>query len=64
MTLLCNTKRYVGPGVGITPFLNLSLGRKFVLRTDHSALQWLHSFKEPEGQVARWQLEGMAGGDG
>ena len=34
-------------------------GRKFVLRTDHSALQWLHSFKEPVGQVARW-LEGMA----
>ena len=29
-------------------------GRKFVLRTDHSALQWLHSFKEPEDQVARW----------
>ena len=24
-------------------------GRRFVLRTDHSALQWLHSFKEPEG---------------
>ena len=25
-----------------------------MLRTDHSSLKWLHSFKEPEGQVARW----------
>jgi hypothetical protein len=23
-------------------------------RTDHSALQWLKTFKEPVGQVARW----------
>lgn len=23
-------------------------------RTDHGALRWLHNFKEPEGQVARW----------
>ena len=29
-------------------------GQKFLLRTDHSALQWLMTFKEPEGQVARW----------
>ena len=29
-------------------------GRKFLLRTDHSALQWLLSFRHPEGQVARW----------
>ena len=34
-------------------------GRRFVLLTDHSALQWLHSFKEPEGQVTRW-LEQLA----
>jgi len=29
-------------------------GRPFVVRTDHRALQWLHSFKHPEGQIARW----------
>ena len=25
-----------------------------MLRTDHSNLKWLHSFKEPEGQIACW----------
>ena len=30
------------------------LGRKFTLRTDHGSLTWLQSFKEPEGQLARW----------
>ena len=29
-------------------------GRPFVVQTDHRALQWLHSFKHPEGQIARW----------
>ena len=29
-------------------------GKKFVLRTDHSALRWMMNFKEPEGQLARW----------
>ena len=35
------------------------LGRRFKLRTDHGSLLWLRSFKEPEGQLARWleQLE-------
>lgn len=30
------------------------LGRHFVLRSDHGSLAWLHNFKEPEGQLARW----------
>ena len=30
------------------------LGRKFVLRTEHGSLVWLHKFKEPDGQIARW----------
>eukprot|EP00731_Ephydatia_muelleri_P024507 Em0016g778a len=29
-------------------------GKRFTLRMDHSCLKWLHNFKEPEGQVARW----------
>ena len=28
--------------------------RRFLARTDHSALQWLKNFKNPRGQVARW----------
>lgn len=30
------------------------VGKHFTVRTDHSSLQWLMRFKEPEGQVARW----------
>ncbi len=29
-------------------------GKEFTLRTDHASLRWLKSFKEPEGQLARW----------
>jgi hypothetical protein len=29
-------------------------GQKFLIRTDHGSLRWLYSFKEPEGQIARW----------
>ena len=31
-------------------------GRHFIIRTDHAALKWLLSFKNPKGQVARWIL--------
>lgn len=30
------------------------LGKKFILRTDHGSLTWLHRFKEPDGQICRW----------
>ena len=30
------------------------LGREFLLRTDHGSLTWLTTFKELEGQLARW----------
>jgi hypothetical protein len=30
------------------------LGRKFIVRTDHAALQWLRNIPEPVGQQARW----------
>jgi len=29
-------------------------GRQFLIRTDHSALQWLRTTPEPMGQQARW----------
>ena len=35
-------------------FRQYLLGHEFVVRTDHSSLQWLLNFKTPEGQLARW----------
>ena len=35
------------------------LGRKFTIRTDHAALQWLQKTPDPIGQQARW-LEQLA----
>ncbi|KAL6471884.1 hypothetical protein MHYP_G00205340 [Metynnis hypsauchen] len=40
-------------------FRHYLLGRRFTLRTDHSSLRRLHSFDQPEGQIARW-LEQLA----
>ena len=33
------------------------LGRSFICRTDHNSLTWLMSFKNLEGQLARWMEE-------
>ena len=35
-------------------FKQYLLGRIFIIRTDHSAIRWVMSFKEPENQMARW----------
>nr|VZH97045.1 unnamed protein product [Spirometra erinaceieuropaei] len=41
--------------VFLRQFKHLLVGRRFVLRTDHRALKWLRSFKDPMDQLARWQ---------
>uniref|UniRef100_A0A5S6Q0L9 Integrase_H2C2 domain-containing protein n=1 Tax=Trichuris muris TaxID=70415 RepID=A0A5S6Q0L9_TRIMR len=33
----------------------VSLDDEFTLRTDHGSLRWLQSFRDPDGQWARWQ---------
>jgi len=51
----CTTrKEMLALVLGVKHFRHYLLGKEFVVRTDHSELQWLRSFKEPEGQVARW----------
>ena len=51
----CTTRREL---LAVVAFVNhfrpYLLGRTFTLRTDHSSLTWLATFKNPEGQVARW----------
>nr|VZI12709.1 unnamed protein product [Spirometra erinaceieuropaei] len=52
----CNFRREILTiVVFLRQFKHLLVGRRFVLRTDHRALQWLRSFKDPMDQLARWQ---------
>ena len=39
---------------GTEHFETYLYGRQFLARTDHSALQWLQTFKNPRSQVAHW----------
>ena len=47
-------KEMLAMAYAIRHFHHYLYGRPFTVRTDHNALNWLQSFKEPEGQVARW----------
>ena len=38
----------------ITHFKHFLMGRRFVVRSDHSSLRWLLNFKDAEGLVGRW----------
>ena len=51
----CATRREMLALVWATRYFRPYLyGKSFTVRTDHNSLRWLHNFKEPEGQVARW----------
>jgi len=51
----CVTRRELLAAVAFVKHFKYYLAdKKFTLRTDHASLRWLMSFKEPEGQVARW----------
>ena len=51
----CGTRRELLAVVFfVNKFRPYLLGKHFKLRTDHGALTWLMSFKEPEGHMARW----------
>ena len=51
----CTTRRELIAVVeAIRHFHHYLYGTTFSIRTDHAALKWLRSLKDPEGQLARW----------
>ena len=54
----CTTRKELLAVVRFTRhFRHYLLGKHFIIRTDHSSLQWLMNFKNPTGQLARWLEE-------
>ena len=54
----CTTRKELLAIVRFTrQYRHYLLGRKFVVRTDHSSLAWLMRFKYLKGQLARWREE-------
>ena len=54
----CTTRRELLSVIRFTrQFKHYLLGRRFTVRTDHSSLRWLMTFRDPEGQLARWLEE-------
>ena len=51
----CTTRKELLAVVKFTnQFKHYLIGKKFIVRTDHSSLTWLLKFKNPQGQIARW----------
>ena len=51
----CTTRRELLAVVrSVEHFHQYLYGSPFTLRTDHASLAWLMSFRNPEGQLARW----------
>jgi len=51
----CVTRKELLAVIDSTKFFHHYLyGRKFVIRTDHISLKWLLTFRNLEGQLARW----------
>ena len=51
----CTTRKKLLAIVYFTEyFRHYLLGRPFEVRTDHNAIRWIFTFKNPEGQMARW----------
>ena len=54
----CTTRKELLAIVVFTrQFRHFLLGKNFIVRTDHNSLTWLLSFKNIEGQLARWLEE-------
>lgn len=47
-------KELVAVMKGLAHFHHYLYGSHFTIRTDHAALRWLKTLREPEGQLARW----------
>ena len=51
----CTTKCEMLAAVAMCiQFRSYLRGAKFIIRTDHKSLVWLHRFKDTEGMMARW----------
>ena len=54
----CTTRKELLPLITFTrQFRHYLLGRRFLIRTDHSSLAWLMRLKDIEGQLERWLEE-------
>ena len=54
----CTTRKELLAVIKFTrQFRHYLLGRPFIVRSDHSSLQWIMNFKNPNHQLARWLEE-------